>query len=156
MRSGALRRRTPGLYALTAAQFFVAEDADGTLEGCVALRLYPGDGPSPGSLPAVLHNFCVRPDRQRRGVGSGLLTALLAEAAARSVTEVFAATTGGGESFLRSGFREADAGRAPRAWAAALDPERGSRVFSRPVTAPRPVPAQPRPDRHWRASTQTR
>ncbi|WP_249375280.1 GNAT family N-acetyltransferase [Streptomyces sp. I05A-00742] len=146
MRSGALRRRAPRLYAVTARQFFVAEDAEGELEGCVALRTYP-DEPA-----AVLHNFCVRPDRQRRGVGARLLAALLAEAAARSVSEVFAATTGGGESFVRGGFRETDAARAPRTWVAALDPARGSRIFVRPVAGP----AQPRPVRHWRASTQTR
>ncbi|KNB50752.1 GNAT family N-acetyltransferase [Streptomyces caatingaensis] len=132
MRSGALRRRSPGLYVAAAAQFFVAEDADGVMEGCVALRVHPGEG-APGALPAVLHNFCVRPDRQRRGVGSRLLSALLADAAARSVTEVFAATTGGGESFVRAGFRETGAARAPRAWAAALDPARGSRIFVRVV-----------------------
>ncbi|WP_372411636.1 GNAT family N-acetyltransferase [Streptomyces luteireticuli] len=166
MRSGALRRRSPGLYGATAAQFFVAEDAEGVMEGCVALRLHPGDVRAggvhadgvhagdgvPGTLPAVLHNFCVRPDRQRRGVGSRLLAALLADAAARSVTEVFAATTGGGESFVRAGFRETEAARAPRAWAAALDPARGSRIFSRPVA----LASQPRPDRHCRASIQTR
>lgn len=151
MRSGALRRRSPGLYLATAAEFLVAEDAEGVMEGCVALRVHPGDG-APGALPAVLHNFCVRPDRQRRGVGSRLLSALLADAAAGSVSEVFAATTGGGESFVHAGFRETEAARAPRAWAAALDPARGSRIFSRPVAPP----AQPRPDRHCRASTQTR
>ncbi|MGK5637465.1 GNAT family N-acetyltransferase [Streptomyces sp. URMC 126] len=131
MRSGALRRRTPALYAATARQFLVAEGVDGVLEGCVALRLCPGDDGT--ALQAVLHNFCVRPDRQRRGVGSRLLTALLAEAAAHSVTEVFAATTGDGRSFVRSGFLETDASLAPRSWAAALDPARGSRIFVRPV-----------------------
>ncbi|EME99879.1 GNAT family N-acetyltransferase [Streptomyces mobaraensis] len=125
MRSGALRRRSRRLYELTADQFLVAEDADGTPEGCVALRTYP-DEPA-----AVLHNFCVRADRQRRGVGSRLLAALLSEAAARPASGVFAATTGGGRSFLRAGFRETDASAAPRPWAAALDPARGSRIFVR-------------------------
>lgn len=136
MRSGALLWRTPGSYATTAREFLVAEDGDGVLEGCVALRTYPGDARTPVGIPAVLHNFCVRAGRQRRGVGSRLLAALLREAAARSVGEVFAATTGGGEAFVRSGFREADAGRAPRAWAVSLDPGRGSRVFARSLTAP--------------------
>ncbi|MFI0737277.1 GNAT family N-acetyltransferase [Streptomyces sp. NPDC021100] len=136
MRSGALRRRARRLYELTADQFLVAVDMDGTPEGCVALRTYP-DEPA-----AVLHNFCVRADRQRCGVGSRLLAALLAEAAARSASEVFAATTGGGRSFLRAGFRETDASAAPRVWAAALDPARGSRIFvrDRPFTESGPGP----------------
>ncbi|MEU1673603.1 GNAT family N-acetyltransferase [Streptomyces roseifaciens] len=160
MRTGALRRRTPHVYAARFAEFFVAEDAQGTLEGCVALRTFPGDGLSATGPAGVLHNFCVRPGRQRRGIGSRLLTALLLHASDRSVTEVFAATTGDGEAFLRSGFRETDASRAPRTWAASLDPARGSRVFARPLPgAPlseEGVPAQPWPARHCRASTYTR
>ncbi|ARZ71908.1 GNAT family N-acetyltransferase [Streptomyces sp. HU2014] len=141
MRSGALLWRTPGTYAATAREFLVAEDGDGVLEGCVALRAYPGDARAPAGMPAVLHNFCVRSGRQRRGVGSRLLAALLREAAARSVGEVFAATTGGGEAFVRCGFREADAARAPRAWAVSLDPGRGSRVFARSLAVPLPAGA---------------
>ncbi|MCD9194424.1 GNAT family N-acetyltransferase [Streptomyces albireticuli] len=153
MRSGALLWRTPETYATTAREFLVAEDGEGVLEGCVALRAYPGDARAPVGVPAVLHNFCVRSGRQRRGVGSRLLAALLREAAARSVGEVFAATTGGGEAFVRSGFRETDAGRAPRAWAVSLDPGRGSRVFARSLTAQPTAGAgatRPRPDlRVW-------
>ncbi|WP_367133076.1 MULTISPECIES: GNAT family N-acetyltransferase [Streptomyces] len=161
MRTGALRRRTPHVYAAGFAEFFVAEDADGLLEGCVALRTFPADGlPAAAGKAGVLHNFCVRQGRQRRGVGSRLLTALLLHASDRSVTEVFAATTGDGEAFLRSGFRETGTSRAPRTWVAALDPGRGSRVFARPLPgAPLPegsAPAQPWPARHWRASTHTR
>ncbi|WP_424889149.1 GNAT family N-acetyltransferase [Streptomyces sp. XH2] len=160
MRTGALRRRTPHVYAARFTEFFVAEDAHGTLEGCVALRAFPGDRLSATGTAGVLHNFCVRPDRQRRGVGSRLLTALLLHASDRSVTEVFAATTGDGEAFLRSGFRETDASRAPRTWVAALDPDRGSRVFARPLPgAALPgegAAVQPWPARHCRASTYTR
>ncbi|MCF3101996.1 GNAT family N-acetyltransferase [Streptomyces roseoverticillatus] len=160
MRTGALRRRTPHVYAARFAEFFVAEDAHGTLEGCVALRAFPGDRLSAAGTAGVLHNFCVRPDRQRRGVGSRLLTALLLYASDRSVTEVFAATTGDGEAFLRSGFRETDSSRAPHTWVAALDPARGSRVFARPLPgAALPEGSalvQPWPARHCRASTYTR
>ncbi|MFC5148448.1 GNAT family N-acetyltransferase [Streptomyces aureoversilis] len=160
MRTGDLRRRTPHVYAARFAEFFVAEDAQETLEGCVALRTFPGDGPPAAGAAGVLHNFCVRPGRQRRGIGSRLLTALLLHASDRSVTEVFAATTGDGEAFLRSGFRETDTSRAPRTWVAALDPARGSRIFARPLPgAPLPegdAPVQPWPARHCRASTYTR
>ncbi|MGK5730546.1 GNAT family N-acetyltransferase [Streptomyces sp. URMC 124] len=160
MGTGALRRRTPHVYAARFAEFFVAEDAHGALEGCVALRTFPGAGPAATGPAGVLHNFCVRPDRRRRGVGSRLLTALLLDASDRSVTEVFAATTGGGEAFLRSGFRETDPARAPRTWVAALDPARGSRVFARPLPGSalpeEGAPVQPWPARHCRASTYTR
>ncbi|MGK5546391.1 GNAT family N-acetyltransferase [Streptomyces sp. URMC 127] len=163
MRTGALRRRTPQVYAARFAEFFVAENAEdpaGLLEGCVALRTFPAGGLAVTGTAGVLHNFCVRQGRQRRGVGSRLLEALLLHAAAGSVTEVFAATTGGGEAFVRGGFRETDTARAPRAWAAALDPARGSRVFARTLAAG-PLtegggPAQPWPARHCRASTHTR
>ncbi|GGX88646.1 GNAT family N-acetyltransferase [Streptomyces hiroshimensis] len=165
MRTGALRRRTPHVYAAGFAEFFVAEDAHGVLEGCVALRTFPRNGlPVTGAavteVAGVLHNFCVRPGRQRRGIGSRLLTALLLHASDRSVTEVFAATTGDGEAFLRSGFRESDTSRAPHTWVAALDPARGSRIFARPLPgAALPEGSgslQPWPARHCRASTYTR
>ncbi|MFS4104577.1 hypothetical protein [Streptomyces sp. PD-S100-1] len=68
---------------------------------------------------------------QGRGVGTVLLRALLAEAAARSVGAVFTATSGSAALFLRHGFTVLDAATAD--WPAGLDPRRGSRVLSLPL-----------------------
>ncbi|WP_265737678.1 GNAT family N-acetyltransferase [Peterkaempfera bronchialis] len=129
VRSGALRRRPPELYAARAGEFLVVDGPEGGAPvGCVALRTYR-EGVR--RTDAVLYNFCVLADCQGTGVGSRLLTAALLEAAARSAAEVFTATTGGAELFLRCGFREVPAERAPQEWARALDPTRGSRVYAR-------------------------
>ena len=44
---------------------------------------------APGDGEGDVQTIAVRPDRQGRGIGSGLLSALLAEAAARGCREVF-------------------------------------------------------------------
>ncbi|MER8187939.1 GNAT family N-acetyltransferase [Kitasatospora sp. NPDC094015] len=125
IRSGALRRRTVTDYQAAAAEFLVAPGRSG-LDGCVGLRML---APEPGHPAAgVLYNFCVRGERQGSGVGSGLLAAALAEAARRGVRTAFTATTGSGALFGRYGFRQVPAALAPAAWAAGLDPSRGSRV----------------------------
>ncbi|PRH75782.1 hypothetical protein C6N75_29135 [Streptomyces solincola] len=127
-RTGALRERPAALYAEQAGEFLLAEAPDGTLHGCVGLRRHPA-GPDAGA-PAVLFNFCVAPASQGRGIGSALLRAVLDRAGAEDVTALFTATTGGGELFLRHGFRPGAHG-APAAWLAALDPARGSVVLGR-------------------------
>ncbi|MFJ6632536.1 GNAT family N-acetyltransferase [Streptomyces sp. NPDC091376] len=150
MRNGALRERPVAQYARDAGDFLVAANVRSRIDGCVALRRHPApprtcrlpgaSSPTPadtGGPLAVVYNFCVAPGSQGRGIGSALLEAALAGAAARSVSAVFTATTGNGELFLRHGFRFCDGRGAPAAWLDALDPHRGSRILVRPVTRAR-------------------
>ncbi|MFC5633171.1 GNAT family N-acetyltransferase [Streptomyces bullii] len=131
VRSEALRRRPVSLYADHAADFLVREAPDGTLEGCLGLRVHPA-GPEHDRGPAgVLYNFCVARHRQGHGVGDLLLRAALAQARAQSLGALFTATTGGGGLFLRHGFTPTSAGLAPAAWAKSLDPRRNAQVLAR-------------------------
>ncbi|MFJ6714486.1 GNAT family N-acetyltransferase [Streptomyces sp. NPDC091265] len=140
VRSGALRERPVHVYAARAADFLVAETPDGTLQGCLGLRVHAGpehidpQRPAPehgGAAAGVLYNFCVSRQRQGSGLGARLLGAALAAARAQSLGALFAATTGSGRLFLRHGFVSARPGLAPRAWACTLDPRRGARVLAR-------------------------
>ncbi|MFE6667885.1 GNAT family N-acetyltransferase [Streptomyces sp. NPDC057697] len=131
VRSGALRERPVPLYAAQAADFLVARFPGGPVEGSVGLRVYPAaPGEGRGSV-GVLYNFCVAGHRQGSGVGAGLLRAALAMAHARSLGALFAATTGGGDLFLRYGFAPVAARRAPSAWVRSLDPRRDARILGR-------------------------
>ncbi|MBT2396923.1 GNAT family N-acetyltransferase [Streptomyces sp. ISL-100] len=131
VRSGALRERSLSLYASDATDFLVVETRDGTLDGCLGMRVHPAD-PAVGRGPTgVLYNFCVAPRRQGCGLGGQLLRAALAKASAHSLDALFTATTGGGDLFLRYGFAPASAGLAPAAWANSLDPRRNSHVLAR-------------------------
>ncbi|WP_434600269.1 GNAT family N-acetyltransferase [Streptomyces sp. A5-4] len=133
VRSGALRERSLSLYASDAADFLVAEAQDGTLDGCLGLRVHPAE-PSRGRGPSgVLYNFCVAPTSQGLGLGAQLLRGALAHASARSLDTVFTATTRGGGLFLRYGFVSVAEELAPTAWAESLDPRRNSRVLARTV-----------------------
>lgn len=131
VRSGALRERPVSLYAAQAADFLVTEARDGTLVGCVGLRLHPAD-PEEGRGPAgVVYNYCVAAHRQGCGVGAGLLRAVLARARAQSLGALFTATTGGGGPFLRHGFEPTTASLAPLSWAESLDPRRNARILTK-------------------------
>ncbi|MFJ4840351.1 GNAT family N-acetyltransferase [Streptomyces sp. NPDC088746] len=127
--SGALRERPVALYAARAADFLVAEGAGGSLEGCVGLRVYPDDAGGQGPA-GVLYNFCVAGHRQGRGVGAGLLRAVLARSHGQGVGALFTATTGDGALFLRHGFTPAAARSAPRPWVKSLDPGRNAQVLA--------------------------
>ncbi|MEU4469461.1 GNAT family N-acetyltransferase [Streptomyces sp. NPDC024017] len=131
VRSGALRERPVSLYAAHAADFLVLEARDGTLDGCVGLRAYPADAEEGCERAGVVYNFCVAAHRQGSGAGAGLLRAVLATARAQSLDALFTATTGGAGLFLRYGFTPTTAHRAPRPWAASLDPRRNARVLVR-------------------------
>ncbi|WP_436843153.1 GNAT family N-acetyltransferase [Streptomyces venezuelae] len=131
VRSGALRERPASLYSDQAADFLVMAVPGGPLEGCVGLRVHPAD-PAEGRGPAgVLYNFCVAGHRQGRGVGAGLMRAVLAVARAESLGALFTATTGGAGLFLRYGFAPAAVRTAPRAWADSLDPRRNAQILAR-------------------------
>ncbi|MFB7028952.1 MULTISPECIES: GNAT family N-acetyltransferase [unclassified Streptomyces] len=130
VREGALRERTVAELTLRAADFLVVEAGREGLAGCVGLRTRTD---ARGRMAVVLHNFCVAPGHQGRGVGSALLDAALGEAAARGAVRVFTATTGSGPLFLRYGFAVGGEEEAPPAWRASLDPARGSRVLVRAV-----------------------
>ncbi|MFB7558506.1 GNAT family N-acetyltransferase [Streptomyces brevispora] len=130
VRSGALRERPSHVYAARAADFLVAEEPDGALSGCLALRVDPeADDGTTGA--GVLYNFCVARQRQGSGLGARLLGTALARARAQSLGALFTATTGSGRLFLRHGFAPVLPGLAPRAWVCTLDPRRGARVLAR-------------------------
>lgn len=131
VRSGALRERPVSLYATQAADFVVAEAPDGSLEGCLALRVHPADPDYSRGPDGVLYNFCVARHRQGSGVGARLLHAVLARARAQSLGALFTATTGGGGLFLRYGFTPTSVRLAPPSWAESLDPRRNARVLAR-------------------------
>ncbi|WP_228044222.1 GNAT family N-acetyltransferase [Streptomyces ferrugineus] len=129
--TGAVRERPLSLYAAHASDFLVVTAPDGTLEGCLALRVHPAD-PGRDHVPAgVLYNFCVARHRQGCGTGARLLRTALARARAQSLGALFTATTGGGGLFLRHGFTPASASLAPPEWVSSLDPRRNSRVLAR-------------------------
>lgn len=130
VRAGALRERPCHVYAAHATDFLVAEERDGVLQGCLALRVHP-DADHGSTAVGVLYNFCVARQRQGGGLGARLLGAALAGARAQSLAALFTATTGSGRLFLRHGFVPARPGLAPRAWACTLDPRRGARVLAR-------------------------
>ncbi|MFE1316239.1 GNAT family N-acetyltransferase [Kitasatospora phosalacinea] len=129
LRSGALRARTPADYRRAADTFLVVRGPDGTPDACAALHVL---APEPGHPPTgVLHNLCVRSDRQGRGLGGLLVTAVLAHARRSTLSAVVTATTGDGALFTHHGFTRVPTTAAPPSWAAELDPSRGSRVFRR-------------------------
>ncbi|MFJ4648091.1 GNAT family N-acetyltransferase [Streptomyces bobili] len=135
-RSGALRERPVSLYAAHAGDFLVTEAPDGTLDGCVGLRVHPA-GPGEDQGPAgVVYNFCVAGRRQGEGVGATLLRAVLARACARSLSTLFTATTGGGGLFLRFGFAPTTARLAPASWTESLDPRRDARILRKALQPP--------------------
>ncbi|TPQ16618.1 GNAT family N-acetyltransferase [Streptomyces sporangiiformans] len=131
VRSGALRERPASLYATHAADFLVTQAPDGTLEGCVGLRLHSADLEEGRGPAGVVYNFCVAGHRQGSGVGASLLRGVLARARARSLGALFTATTGGGGLFLRYGFAPTTAHLAPESWAESLDPRRNARILAR-------------------------
>ncbi|MEU6313291.1 GNAT family N-acetyltransferase [Streptomyces sp. NPDC047014] len=125
MASGELRARPLGHYLASVGEFLLAEGTapGGGPAGCVAVR-------DEGAGAAVLHNFCVAHGSQGRGIGSALLRAALARARRCSAARVFTATTGSAVLFVRHGFAPVAPEQAPAAWAAALDPSRGSQVYA--------------------------
>ncbi|MER7848681.1 GNAT family N-acetyltransferase [Kitasatospora sp. NPDC096077] len=136
MRSGELRERAPAAYRRPEELFLVVRDPacdtpGAPLDACVALRVLAPERGHPAT--GLLHNLCVRADRQGRGLGSVLVAAVSAAARRAGLRELVTATTGDGALFLRHGFREIPAAAAPAAFAAGLDPARGSRVFGRPL-----------------------
>ncbi|MGW4383864.1 GNAT family N-acetyltransferase [Kitasatospora sp. NPDC004531] len=129
LRDGTLRARTRDAYRRSADTFFVVRGAGAEPDACAALRQLPHH---PGHPPTgVLHNLCVRADRQGLGLGSLLVTAALTHARRTGLRTVLAATTGHGALFRRHAFTEIPPTAAPPPWAAELDPSRGSRVYRR-------------------------
>ncbi|MEU1511115.1 GNAT family N-acetyltransferase [Streptomyces sp. NPDC005811] len=126
--SGALRERPLALYAAHAADFTVVEALDGTLEGCLGLRVHRHREHGPAG---VLYNFCVARHRQGCGTGAHLLEAALTRARTLSLGALFTATTGGGHLFLRHGFTPEGPRPAPADWLRSLDPRRDARVLGR-------------------------
>ncbi|WP_342748763.1 hypothetical protein [Streptomyces phaeoluteigriseus] len=59
VRSGALRERPVSLHADHAADFLLTEAPDGTLDGCVGLRVHPAAPGEGRDSAGVVYNFCV-------------------------------------------------------------------------------------------------
>ncbi|MEU9032641.1 GNAT family N-acetyltransferase [Streptomyces sp. NPDC048383] len=131
VRSGALRARSLSLYVADSADFLVVDGPDGTLLGCLALRVHPAAPGTGRGGAGVLYNFCVAPGSQGRGLGARLLTAALVRANSLSLKALFTATTGSGELFRRHGFAPAHVAAAPSTWVDSLSPERNSRILTR-------------------------
>jgi amino-acid N-acetyltransferase len=86
-------------------EFLVAENEQGEVVGCGALKFYNAE-------LAELRSLCVRPGTQGRGVGRLLTEGLLAEADRFGLRTVFALTTTL-EFFAKCGFREVARERFP-------------------------------------------
>lgn len=108
MRSGALRERTPDAYRHPGDTFLAVRAVragdtagPGRLDACVALRALAPEAGRPST--GLLHNLCVRTGRQGAGLGSLLVTAVLAEARRRGLRALVTATTGAGSSSCGTG-----------------------------------------------------
>lgn len=84
---------------------FLVADEDGRILGCAALNLVWGD-------LAEVKSMGVLPEQRRRGIGSALLAAAVADARRLGVARVFALTYEK-EFFIRSGFEVIDRGSLP-------------------------------------------
>ncbi|HET8714042.1 MAG TPA: GNAT family N-acetyltransferase [Gemmatimonadales bacterium] len=91
-------------------EYVVAEGPDGTIVGCGSLKVY-----STGL--AEIAGLAVRDDQQGRGVGKAMVEALLVDARAMGLGEVFGLTRKP-LFFLRLGFRVAEKEQFPlKVWA---------------------------------------
>lgn len=101
------------------ADFFVADDAAGEFQGCVALAVLTPD-------LAEIRSLAVRPEASGRGIGRELVAACVDEARRRGLRRVFALTLVP-DFFERCGFTLVSLGRLPEKSAAEcpLCPKRG-------------------------------
>jgi len=91
-------------------EYVVAETPDGTLVGTGSLKVY-------SSQLAEIAALAVREDQQGRGVGKAIVEALLVEARAMSLSEVFGLTRKP-LFFMRLGFRVVEKEQFPlKVWA---------------------------------------
>lgn len=91
-------------------EYVVAEGADGAIVGTASLKVYSTD-------LAEVAGLAVRDDQQGRGLGRALVEALLVDARALGLTEVFGLTRKP-VFFLRLGFRPAEKEQFPlKVWA---------------------------------------
>lgn len=99
-----LARPLTDLYE-SVREFFVAEDSQGNVTGCGALKLYNAE-------LAEVRSLCVAPGTQGRGAGRAITERLLMEAEGYGLRTVFALTTTP-EFFLKRGFHETARERFP-------------------------------------------
>ena len=91
-------------------EYIVAETSDGTLVGTGSLKVY-------SSQLAEIAALAVREDQQGRGVGKAIVEALLVDARAMGLSEVFGLTRKP-LFFMRLGFRLAEKEQFPlKVWA---------------------------------------
>ncbi|HEV2417052.1 MAG TPA: N-acetyltransferase [Terriglobia bacterium] len=107
-------------------EFLVAEDEDGMVLACGALKLYNAE-------LAEVRSLCVSPATQHRGMGRALTERLIAEAEGFGLKTVFALTTTP-EFFLKCGFRETARERFPmKVWRDCLRCDRYFHCFEKAV-----------------------
>jgi N-acetylglutamate synthase-like GNAT family acetyltransferase len=91
-------------------EYVVAEAADGAIVGTASLKIYSPD-------LAELAGLAIRQDHQGQGLGRALVEAVLTDAQALGLAEVFGLTRKP-VFFMRLGFRPAEKGQFPlKVWA---------------------------------------
>lgn len=126
-----LARPLTDLYE-SVREFLVAEDENGTVTGCGALKFYNAE-------LAEVRSLCVAPGTQKRGNGRRITERLLAEAGRYGLKTVFALTTTP-EFFLKCGFRETARERFPmKVWRDCLRCERYFHCHEKTVCLDLPV-----------------
>ena len=129
-----LARPLTDLYE-SVREFLVAEDPEGGVLGCGALKLYNAE-------LAEVRSLCVAAGTQQHGMGRAMLVRLLAEAEGFGLKTVFALTTSP-EFFLKCGFRETARERFPmKVWRDCLRCERYFHCNEKTVCLDLRVPAQ--------------
>jgi amino-acid N-acetyltransferase len=116
-------------------EFLVAEDEDGQVLGCGALKFYNAE-------LAEVRSLCVAPGTQRRGMGRALVERVLAEAESYDLKTVFALTLAP-EFFLKCGFREVARERFPmKVWRDCLRCDRYFHCHEKTVCLDLPRPSE--------------
>lgn len=115
-------------------EFLVAEDEEGQVTGCGALKFYNVE-------LAEIRSLCVAPGSQNHGCGRALAETLLAEAERYGLKTVFALTLAP-DFFFKCGFRETARERFPmKVWRDCLRCERYFHCHEKTVYLNLPRPA---------------
>jgi amino-acid N-acetyltransferase len=101
---------------------YVVYEVDGTVHGCGALHVFPE---KQGEIAGV----SVDDAYANLGIGTKIVTYLIAQAATLKLKEVFVLTTQSADWFTPLGFRETDVSKLPKQKREAYNPKRNSRVL---------------------------
>ncbi|MGW3091331.1 GNAT family N-acetyltransferase [Streptomyces sp. NPDC001108] len=119
-----LLHRTRDRIEAGVGEFLVAVDAEGLL-GCVGLSRRPQG--------LLVYNLCVAAEAQGQGIGALLVDRADRIGAEQGCALLIAASKHSGAWFVRRGFIELTPRRAPCAGPGLAPPDRGSRLYVRPV-----------------------